>query len=170
MVLWKQQNLQIIFLFPEKPSVTERMGTALKKGVLLCIYFMFPPYQFLQFPPVLLDVPPPRRDKDLPSPASLDALYRSWASSTWIFPSPDTARAAKISRIKSVLSIILHESSSSRLPNCALVSSSSQIIPVASVSHRDTLASSTSVGAERHNQEPFSGFPKNCQSPTVRFI
>jgi hypothetical protein len=32
------------------------MGTALKKGVLLCIYFMFPPYQFLQFPPVLLDV------------------------------------------------------------------------------------------------------------------
>ena len=23
------------------------MGTALKKGVLLCIYFMFPPYQFL---------------------------------------------------------------------------------------------------------------------------
>lgn len=31
-------------------------GHSAEKGVLLCIYFMFPPYQFLQFPPVLLDV------------------------------------------------------------------------------------------------------------------
>ena len=85
-------------------------------------------------PGPLVPIPPPSLESDLPNPVRREARYRSWASSTCILPSPDTARAAKISRIRSVRSMILQESSASRLPSWALVSSSSHMIPVASVS------------------------------------
>ena len=92
-------------------------------------------------PGPLVPIPPPSLDSDLPIPDRRDARYLSWASSTWIFPSPDTALAAKISRIRSVLSSTLQSSSSSRLPSWVLLSSSSQMIPVASVSHNSSFNS-----------------------------
>jgi len=65
-------------------------------------------------PGPLVPIPPPRRERELRSPTSLAARYFSCANSTWIFPSLLTALPAKISKINSVRSTILHSSSSSR--------------------------------------------------------
>ena len=92
-------------------------------------------------PGPLVPIPPPSLDNEFPSPIRRDALYFNCASSTCILPSLDTALAAKISRINSVRSMILHPNSCSRFFNCTDVSSSSQIIPVASVSHNSSLSS-----------------------------
>ena len=83
-------------------------------------------------PGPLVPIPPPSLDKEARRPTRRALLYRSCANSTWILPSLVVACFAKISRIRSVLSITLHSSSCSRLFICAGESSSSQIMPVAS--------------------------------------
>ena len=94
-------------------------------------------------PGPLVPIPPPSLERDRPSPVSMVIRCCSCASSTCRRPSWVEALAAKMSRIRSVRSITFSSISLDKFRICAGDSSSSQMIPVASVSQASSVISAS---------------------------